>query len=117
MPSANAGKVNVFTSTSPRRAHPGSDPRARWISRSESRCGMRLIRRKMKLKSSTVLALSLLMAPMHAVAAQAGQDSAAASAPRREHYWRDFAAGFATSLLAHEAAHVVTAYAVGAHPY
>jgi hypothetical protein len=71
----------------------------------------------MKLKSSTVLALSLLMAPMHAVAAQAGQDSAAASAPRREHYWRDFAAGFATSLLAHEAAHVVTAYAVGAHPY
>ena len=29
------------------------------------------------------------------------------------HYWRNFAAGFATSLLAHEGAHVVTAIAVG----
>ncbi len=33
------------------------------------------------------------------------------------HYWRNFAAGFAASLLAHESAHVITAYAVGSHPY
>ncbi|MDB4891396.1 MAG: hypothetical protein JWL61_3251 [Gemmatimonadetes bacterium] len=39
------------------------------------------------------------------------------STPRRErHYWRDFTAGFAASLLAHESAHVVTSYAVGSHP-
>jgi hypothetical protein len=35
---------------------------------------------------------------------------------RTRHYWRDFAAGFAASLLAHESAHVVTSYAVGSHP-
>jgi hypothetical protein len=38
-------------------------------------------------------------------------------APRgARHYWRDFAAGFTASLVAHESAHVVTAYAVGSHP-
>lgn len=36
--------------------------------------------------------------------------------PRPPHYWRSVAAGFATSLLAHEAAHVITALALGAHP-
>lgn len=33
------------------------------------------------------------------------------------HYWRRFAFGFAASIAAHEAAHVITAYALGAHPY
>lgn len=38
-------------------------------------------------------------------------------APRHaRHYWRDFSAGFAASLLLHESAHVVTSYAVGSHP-
>ena len=37
-------------------------------------------------------------------------------APRATHYWRDFGAGFATSLFAHESAHVVTALALGSHP-
>ncbi len=32
-------------------------------------------------------------------------------------YWRRLALGFALSLAAHEAAHVITAYAVGSHPY
>jgi hypothetical protein len=43
---------------------------------------------------------------------------AASSAPAasRHHYWRRMAAGFATSLLAHEGAHLVTAVAVGGHP-
>src|SRR6202140_2380871 len=41
-----------------------------------------------------------------------------ASAPTRpDRYWRLFALGFASSILAHETAHVLTAYAVGSHPY
>lgn len=40
-----------------------------------------------------------------------------APAPAAErHYWRDFVAGAASSLLAHEVAHVVTAVAVGGRP-
>jgi hypothetical protein len=42
----------------------------------------------------------------------------AASPPTRsDNYWRLFAFGFAGSILAHEIAHVLTSYAVGAHPY
>src|SRR6476469_1704119 len=37
--------------------------------------------------------------------------------PPSEHYWRKFAIGFASSILAHESAHLLTALAVGAHPY
>lgn len=58
--------------------------------------------------------------------ALAAQDSAravvapATDSARRDgrppHYWRSVAAGFATSLLAHEAAHVFTSLAVGGHP-
>jgi hypothetical protein len=33
------------------------------------------------------------------------------------HYWRNFALGFVSSILFHEAGHVVTAYAIGGHPY
>jgi hypothetical protein len=36
---------------------------------------------------------------------------------RADNYWRLFAFGFAGSVLAHEMAHVLTAYAVGAHPH
>jgi hypothetical protein len=45
----------------------------------------------------------------------AARDSLRPSA-RPRHYWRRMAAGFATSLLAHEAAHLVTAVAVGGRP-
>jgi hypothetical protein len=34
-----------------------------------------------------------------------------------DHYWGRFALGFAGSILAHETAHLLTAYAVGAHPH
>jgi hypothetical protein len=45
-------------------------------------------------------------------------DAQAAPAPSRpDTYWPLFAFGFAGSILAHEAAHVLTAYAVGSHPY
>ena len=43
-----------------------------------------------------------------------------AQAPAPTHpdnYWRRFAFGFAGSILAHETAHVLMSYAVGAHPY
>jgi len=44
-----------------------------------------------------------------------GTSRTAPNAPRH-HYWRRMAAGFATSILAHEGAHVVTAVAVGGRP-
>jgi hypothetical protein len=44
-------------------------------------------------------------------------DSTGNPTRRPAHYWRNVAAGFASSLLAHEAAHVVTALALGAHPH
>ena len=34
-----------------------------------------------------------------------------------DHYWGHFALGFAASILAHETAHLLTAYAVGSHPH
>lgn len=52
--------------------------------------------------------------------AAAAHDSAGvanrAPSASRHHYWRRMAAGFATSLLAHEGAHFVTAVAVGGRP-
>lgn len=55
-----------------------------------------------------------------AVTIAALSTSAAAQAPVRQpsraSYWRRFAAGFASSILAHEAGHVGTALALGAHP-
>jgi hypothetical protein len=64
-------------------------------------------------------------APLSHLDAQASVDSTARDAPnespavpppKRRHYWRRMSAGFATSILAHEGAHVVTAVAVGGHP-
>jgi hypothetical protein len=40
-----------------------------------------------------------------------------ATAVHVDHYWERFALGFAGSILAHETAHLLTAYAVGAHPH
>lgn len=34
-----------------------------------------------------------------------------------DHYWRNFAAGFATSIIAHEAGHVGMSLALGARPH
>jgi hypothetical protein len=46
-----------------------------------------------------------------------GNAQAAGSTVRPNHYWRSLAIGFGTSILAHESAHVLTAYAVGANPH
>jgi hypothetical protein len=37
--------------------------------------------------------------------------------PANDNYWRLFVLGAGVSLLAHETAHILTSYAVGAHPY
>jgi hypothetical protein len=70
-----------------------------------------------RLARATVLALPLLAVTSRMARGQAAPspDSSAAS-PAAQHYWRDFAAGFAASLLAHEGAHVATSIALGAHP-
>jgi hypothetical protein len=49
--------------------------------------------------------------------ARAAWAQAASPPTRSDNYWRLFALGFAGSILAHETAHVLTSYAVGAHPY
>jgi hypothetical protein len=48
---------------------------------------------------------------------QFARAQAVSSPVRSDNYWRLFAFGFAGSILAHEMAHVLTSYAVGAHPY
>ncbi|CAN5888699.1 hypothetical protein BH11GEM1_BH11GEM1_30190 [soil metagenome] len=65
----------------------------------------------------TLLALLVAMLPCRLVRAQdpAGPQ-AADSAWATSHYWRDVAAGFAGSLLAHESAHVATSLLLGGHP-
>ena len=45
------------------------------------------------------------------------RDSSAAASRQADTYWRHFALGFAGSIVAHEAAHVVASLALGAHPY
>ena len=63
---------------------------------------------------AVMLAAAFSAAAGRPVFAQAA-DSAAATR-RAPHYWRDVAAGFAASLLAHEAAHVTTSLVLGGHP-
>jgi hypothetical protein len=75
--------------------------------------------------------LATLTAPIAALRAQESAGGTSAASPpapdssrgdsagepgRPRHYWKKFAAGFASSILAHEGGHIVTAYAVGGHP-
>jgi hypothetical protein len=64
-------------------------------------------------------ALLLTLAPFAIVASTTTRLGAQESAPHRadDHYWRLFVIGAAGSILAHETAHVLTSYAVGARPY
>jgi hypothetical protein len=68
--------------------------------------------------SIVLLVAAIAVLPRAAVAQEheARPSGDSARVARSDHYWRDFAAGFATSLLAHEGAHVATALAVGGHP-
>jgi hypothetical protein len=70
---------------------------------------------------ATIAALTLTLTLSASLEAQQdGSRTTTADTARRDvrppHYWRRMAAGFATSLLAHEGAHVVTAVAVGGRP-
>jgi len=84
-----------------------------------------------RLPPLVAVVLVALTAPTSALRAQEPTGSAPAASPlgpessradsagepaRPRHYWKKFAAGFASSILAHEGAHIVTAYAVGGHP-
>ncbi|MEP7000078.1 MAG: hypothetical protein ABI969_06350 [bacterium] len=62
---------------------------------------------------AALLALALGVAPQWS---SAQVSDSATSMPRPPHYWRHVAAGFASSLLAHEAAHVTTSLVLGGHP-
>jgi hypothetical protein len=77
------------------------------------------------------IALTVLIAPAATLRAQepaartpaapqlatdSTRDDTVSEQGRPRHYWKKFAAGFASSILAHEGAHVVTAFAVGGHP-
>ncbi|MEO6528036.1 MAG: hypothetical protein ABIP93_15555 [Gemmatimonadaceae bacterium] len=69
---------------------------------------------------SATLLVPLLLRPCTLSAQEPAPGAAAAdsvrSVRREAHYWRSVAAGFATSLLAHEGAHVATSLAVGGRP-
>ena len=62
------------------------------------------------------LATSLLLISLPANARAQSLSSVEPSGPS-DNYWRRFAFGAAASLLAHESAHVLTALALGFHPY
>ena len=49
--------------------------------------------------------------------ATAQQGPSEVQAPAVDNYWRHFAFGFGASILAHETAHILTSFALGAHPY
>ncbi|HKP15332.1 MAG TPA: hypothetical protein VJT85_04680 [Gemmatimonadaceae bacterium] len=58
----------------------------------------------------------LAQEPADSAVHEASGASRTVQSQSRHHYWRRMAAGFATSILAHEGAHVVTAVAVGGRP-
>jgi hypothetical protein len=87
-----------------------------------SRC---LLRARVSLVALAIIIITALSASTSSLLAQAPTDSTLRDAPdassvarrgARPHYWRLMAAGFASSILAHEGAHVVTALVVGGHP-
>jgi len=62
------------------------------------------------------LGLALSAGSASAQATRVHSVSVPAESPRAGHFWRAFAAGFASSILAHEGGHVVAALAMGARP-
>jgi hypothetical protein len=69
------------------------------------------------LRLSRAIFVLLSVSALSFCAPQPGGAQAATAPSRPDRYWRLFALGFAGSILAHETAHVLTAYAVGSHPY
>lgn len=69
-------------------------------------------------RAAIAAALALVALPHRLVAQASAPDSAHTSlAPvPQPHYKLRFAAGFVTSILAHESGHIIASYAVGGHP-
>jgi hypothetical protein len=63
-----------------------------------------------RLRRASLIVLSL------AGVAAAGAQAPDSVPPLSTNYWRKFVLGFSTSLLVHEAGHLVTSVAVGGHP-
>src|SRR5947208_2018977 len=65
-----------------------------------------------------VMGGSVFLGSARAAGAQALADSGSSSRldQRASHWWYKFAGGFAASILAHEGAHVIASYAMGARP-
>lgn len=59
--------------------------------------------------------LQVSEAPVAAISTSLAPDTSNHTTPSQ--YWRKFAAGFATSIVAHEAGHIGMSLALGAHPY
>jgi len=76
--------------------------------------------RQLRRTLATLVALTVCLSSPSSLGAQDGSNAAPSDSTRRDvrphHYWRRMAAGFATSILAHEGSHVVTAMAVGGRP-
>ena len=53
----------------------------------------------------------------HPTIAMAQQEPSEIAPPPAANYWRRFAFGFGASILAHESAHFLASFALGAHPY
>lgn len=64
----------------------------------------------------TLLAAMAALALPAAAVAQHGAPTPAAGRTHRGGSWKRFAAGFVTSILAHEGGHIVASLAQGAHP-
>ena len=62
------------------------------------------------------LASAALLSSITSTALAQQGPSADGTAPAAN-YWRSLALGFGVSILAHETAHILTSFAVGAHPY
>lgn len=54
---------------------------------------------------------------MAAASTAAGQQAAEKQAVSAATYWKRFGLGFAGSVLAHESAHILASFALGAHPH
>jgi hypothetical protein len=62
-----------------------------------------------------LLLASLVAATGLPAAGQSPEHDSTTRTVRPPHYWRDMAAGFATSIVGHEAAHITTAVVLGGH--
>lgn len=69
------------------------------------------------LRLSRAILIGLTVSAVGVGCPRFSQAQALSPPTRSENYWRLFAFGFAGSILAHEIAHVLMSYAVGAHPY